>query len=101
VNLNYPGDTASTYDRRTMNRTRAWFTALQSTRVATLMADQTSFDLYWPALLMTARVTGFYSVWVTILRWYQDPNGTNLGVRFANESNTPLLFPNTNLMQVP
>lgn len=99
--LNNPGNTDSTYDRRMVNRTKAWFTVLQTVKPLSLIdysipQGQELFDILWSTVLITAASTGFFSVWLMILKHGTDPSGVNLGKRFALESNHPNLFPGTN-----
>jgi len=99
--LNNPGNTDSTYDRRMVNRTKAWFTILATMKPFKALnfgapQAQDIFNLFWSGILMTAASTGFFSVWYTILKNCYDPSGANLGKRFVNESNHPNLFPGTN-----
>ena len=100
--LNNPGNTDSAYDRRLVNRTRAWFTALQTIKSISLMdlsspETQPYFDLLWKSVLLTAANTGFFSVWYTILKLkkLKDPSGVDLDKRFVLESNDPNFFPGT------
>lgn len=99
--LNNPGNTDSTYDRRLLNRTKAWFTVLQSLKPFTFIdyssgQVQDLFNILWNSTLITAASTGFFSIWFTILSNGTDPQNVNLGKRFALESNHPNLFPGTN-----
>lgn len=99
--LNNPGNTDSTYDRRMVNRTKAWFTVLATLKPFSLLdfsgpQGQQTFDILWNSVLITAASTGFYSVWFNILKKYKDPSGVNLDKRFVLESNHPNLFPGTN-----
>ncbi len=102
VNLNLIGNTANTYDRRMMNRTVAWFHILGLIKVFSQvkMNAQT-----WQTLLLMARVTGFYSTWVSVL------NLSNLKFdqtkwvdKFVSDSasfKNPDFFPNTVTTDVP
>lgn len=100
--LNHPGNPDSTYDRRLINRTKAWFTALQTLKMFSFINKedpqaQQVFDLLWPSVLITAASTGFFSVWFTILKNFEDPSRNNLAVRLVFDSNKPTLFPGTNI----
>ncbi len=96
--LNDLGSKGTTYDRRLMNRTKAWFTVLDSLKPFLFInpneLSQDAFNLFWHILLITAASTGFFSVWYTILCRFFDPSNKNLGERFARESIA--LFPGTN-----
>ncbi|MEO1030969.1 MAG: HNH endonuclease [Bacteroidota bacterium] len=101
--LNYLGDPTSTYDRRVVNRTMAWFTVTMAAGLLENVTTQAEFDLMWPLILSHAQSTGFYSVWVTIFNTYH-PNTDltrTLAQVFVNDSDKPLYFPNTNKTQVP
>lgn len=99
--LNDWGTPDSTFDRRTMNRTRAWFMCTMMIDAFENTTDQNEFNVVWPTVLMMARVTGFYSVWVALLHHYDDFNYVDLAKRFANDSNVALYFPNTVTTKIP
>lgn len=104
--LNYLGNTGSTYDRRVVNRTEAWFKALKILKPLSepsIVGNQTVFDALWSGILTSAASVGFYSVWITILQRlnWSDPSGNDLLGRFINETNTPNLFPGTDTANVP
>lgn len=99
--LNNPGNTDSTYDRRMVNRTKAWFTVLATMKPFSSIDfsgphGQQIFDMLWNSVLITAASTGFFSVWYLILSRLTDPAGNNLGKRFVLESKDPNFFPGTN-----
>ncbi|MFO0291408.1 MAG: HNH endonuclease [bacterium] len=104
--LNYLGNTGSTYDRRVVNRTEAWFKALKilkSLSEPSIVGNQTAFDTVWLGILTSAASVGFYSVWITILQRldWSDPSGNALLGRFINETNTSNFFPGTDTANVP
>ncbi|WP_247350468.1 hypothetical protein [Ralstonia pseudosolanacearum] len=90
-----------TYDRRVMNRTRAWFYALEKCKLLETATTQAEFDLLWPQVPIMGAASGFYSVWVTVLGNFEDPSGTNCASRFVTDTNGPLLYPNTNTTNLP
>ena len=93
--------TTGTYDRRQMNRTRAWFSALAACNLLKSATDQFGFDLLWQQIPMMGASSGFYSVWVTVLERFKDFNHTNLATRFVAETNVPLYYPNTCTSDLP
>lgn len=101
--LNDLGNTGSTYDRRVVNRTEAWFSVLIALNSLLLTNNQAQFNQQWKVVLITAKSVGFYSVWITILQRlnWSDPSGNDLLGRFINETNTPNLFPGTDTANVP
>ncbi|MEM9544896.1 MAG: HNH endonuclease [Bacteroidota bacterium] len=101
--LNIPGDSSSTYDRRLINRTLAWFTITMAAGLLENVTTKAEFDLMWPLVLSHAQSTGFYSVWVTILDTYVTNWNKNmkLSTLFVNDSDQPLYFPNTDKSEVP
>lgn len=107
--LNTTGNQASTYDRRVLNRTKAWFTVLESlSTIYTAVQpgspphqQQNQFDHLWPLVCLTARNTGFYSVWVRVLSQHKDPLSNPLDQRFVQDTNLPLYFPNTDTTSLP
>ncbi len=90
-----------TYDRREMNRTRAWFYALEKCKLLETATNQSEFDLLWPQIPIMGVASGFYSVWVTVLGNFKDPSGTNYAKRFVADTNSPLYYPNTNIAYLP
>ncbi|AXV75382.1 HNH endonuclease (plasmid) [Ralstonia solanacearum] len=90
-----------TYDRRVMNRTRAWFYALEKCKLLETATTQAEFDLLWPQVPIMGAASGFYSVWVTVLGNFEDSSGTNCASRFVTDTNGPLLYPNTNTTNLP
>jgi 5-methylcytosine-specific restriction endonuclease McrA len=91
----------STYDRRMINRTQAWFTVLQQMRILQTITSQAAFDAVWPFIPMSAVGTGFYSVWVRLLNTMVDPSGVNLATRFIADTNLPNMYPNTVVTNMP
>lgn len=92
---------AGTYDRRVMNRTRAWFYALEKCKLLETATTQSEFDLLWSQVPIMGAASGFYSVWVTVLGNFRDPSGTNYAQRFVADTNNPLYYPNTNTANLP
>ncbi|QUP56415.1 HNH endonuclease (plasmid) [Ralstonia syzygii] len=90
-----------TYDRRVMNRTRAWFYALEKCKLLRTATDQAEFNLLWSQVPIMGAASGFYSVWVKVLRNFVDPSGTNCASRFVADTNGPLFYPNTNTADLP
>jgi HNH endonuclease len=89
----------SIYDRRVINRTVAWFQALNA--LATLNSVVNSapvFDRVWSMTLALAANVGFFSVWMNVLYSSNavDPNNQGLATRFVNEAcGAAGVFPNT------
>ncbi|CAH0442869.1 HNH endonuclease [Ralstonia pseudosolanacearum] len=90
-----------TYDRRVMNRTRAWLDALGICRQLQAATNQTLFNALWAQVPIMGAASGFYSVWVKVLRNFTDPSGTNYASRFVTDTNAPLFYPNTNTANLP
>ncbi|MHA6912798.1 HNH endonuclease [Ralstonia pseudosolanacearum] len=90
-----------TYDRRVMNRTRAWFYALEKCKLLETATTQAEFDLLWSQVPMMGAASGFYSVWVTVLGNFDDLSGTNYASRFVADTNHPMLYPNTDTTNLP
>jgi 5-methylcytosine-specific restriction endonuclease McrA len=90
-----------TYDRRQMNRTRAWFDALEACRQLSTAKSPQGFDLLWRQVPVFAARSGFYAVWLTVLQQFQDPFGVDCAARFVADTNTVLHFPNTCTTHLP
>lgn len=90
-----------TYDRRVMNRTRAWFYALEKVKLLETATNQPEFDLLWPQVPILGTASGFYSVWLTVLGNFLDPSGTNYAKKFVADTNHQLSYPNTNTTNLP
>lgn len=91
--LNATPTEGTTYDRRMLNRTLAWFTCLSSLHLY-LQADSAGAgEFAWAQLLMTAVATGFYSIWFQIF-YTVDPD---LGARFVLDTLKPNYFPGTDV----
>jgi len=66
--LNICNDITSTYDRRVMNRTIAWFTALKAlNNLGQASGNPGHQAVLWEMTKMIAVSAGFYSVWVKLL----------------------------------
>jgi 5-methylcytosine-specific restriction endonuclease McrA len=102
VGLNRNGAINTTYDRRVMNRTLAWFEVLQAVRP--LVRPQPSHNTFvaaWRNAVAIAKFGGFFSVWVTVLRSFNDPfnAGQTLAARFIQDA--AAIYPNTDTNFVP
>ncbi|MFD2646143.1 calcium-binding protein [Pseudomonas japonica] len=91
----------ATYDRRQMNRTRAWFNALDACRQLSIATDQKTFDFLWQPIPGWAAGSAFYSVWLTVLQHFRDPSGVNYASRLVADTNVPLYYPNTETAHLP
>jgi len=114
--LNVVGTLATTYDRRVMNRTIAWFRILAIIKPLIEASGgsgytSASFNAHFLAIVYSSAHIGFYSVWVTILNGFIDPTSTttpkqNLSKKFITETcpitQTPIpLYPGTQTTNVP
>jgi 5-methylcytosine-specific restriction endonuclease McrA len=95
--LNEHGNAVSTYDRRMVNRTVAWFHCLKFLRMVANAPDQPTKQIFMQALEMMAVVTGFYSVWLTLIEIYDH----RLAVNFVTDTNKALYYPGTDTAFVP
>jgi hypothetical protein len=100
LGLNTDGAVNTTYDRRVINRTVAWFRILATLRSVNMTGPQAEFDRTWGLLVDVARPLGFFSTWVSILCQFPDPfaSGT-LADRFINDAGQDYL--NTNSHNLP
>ena len=64
--LNDMGKINTTYDRRVLNRTRAWFEVLKVLKSITRLQSAAAFDAAWTGLISAAESRGFFSLWVRI-----------------------------------
>lgn len=87
------------YDRRGLNRTKAWFDALESLKAVLACPTQADFDRNWPQVGRTAVASGFFSVWVRVFSLSQDPSGRPLDQRFV--ADFAASFAGTNTSQLP
>lgn len=87
----------STYDRRMMNRTLAWFTCLGAIKRIAQTSSPEGRAALWEALKYQAVAVGFYSVWVAILEEVQSDAATS----FVQQTNHMGLFPGTNTAELP
>ncbi len=107
LGLNDLGTPNTTYDRRVMNRTRAWFFCIQFIKSLENVQNDAEFNLLWPAVLMMSRTTGFYSLWVTLMGNFDAPNTTppparvSMATRFVDDTDTDNYFPSTNTTDLP
>lgn len=90
-----------TYDRRVMNRTRAWFYALEKLKLLQTATTQAEFNLLWPQVPMMGAVSGFYGVWLDVLEGFNDFSGNPYDARFVADTNVPLYYPNTDTTNLP
>lgn len=90
-------NTQSTYDRRMLNRTKAWFTCLAALQRFSQASTPEAQQLLWDALVQHAGASGFYSVWLFLI----DSHHTGLGEKFIADTNVPGLFPGTDTTNLP
>jgi hypothetical protein len=98
LKLNTDGATNTTYDRRMMNRTLAWFRVLQAVQpLISPGLSPASFPAVWQNAMGIAKFAGFYSVWVTVLARFTDPMtaGQTLAERFVQDPTTDYLHTDT------
>ncbi len=96
-NLNGVTNTTSTYDRRFLNRTIAWFTCLKSLNNYSQARGSKAEQVMWNQMLLTAVSTGFYSVWLSLID-YVIPDKAH---QFVTDTNDPRGFPGTNTTELP
>ncbi len=106
--LNDVGAKNTTYDRRLLNRTKAWFEILRAVKHILKIKDPVAFDAAWVNLCDHAASRGFFSIWVRIFDWgmHRDPNGQLLVNRLIyslcnDPTQSPQRFPNTNTTHIP
>jgi len=103
LGLNTHGSPNTVYDRRVMNRTRAWFEVLQAVQplLSNPPLSQAAFSAVWRNAVSTAKYGGFYSVWVAVLENFTDPQvpGQRLADRFVQDAAADYL--NTDTALVP
>ncbi len=70
--LNNAARRGSTYDRRLMDRTAAWFVALDLIAPIPMGSWQSRqhFTTSWQAIRTTSAIAGFWSVWIALLSQY-------------------------------
>ncbi|MDD1015605.1 HNH endonuclease [Pseudomonas rubra] len=90
-------DSSSIYDRRQMNRTRAWFDALEECRLLGTAQSGYDLDLLWKGTPRRAASSGFYAVWLTVMQAY----GAHYATRFVQETKNSLYYPQTNTHSLP
>jgi hypothetical protein len=94
------------YDSRVLRKTGCWFEALNTiSRIRQLSPPNISqqlYDAFWAQAMATAKLAGFFSVWLTVFNTY--PNLT----RFNDDYATKFLslvgddnFKNTNTTKLP
>lgn len=93
---NQTGNAASTYDRRMINRTLAWFTCLNAMKIVAQMPEGQQGTAF-KVIELLGVASGFYSVWLTILRYDAEQNYR----AFIQNTNAPLLYAGTNVAQLP
>jgi hypothetical protein len=89
--LNENGNLRSTYDRRVLNRTGAWFQCLESLRAYKITNDPVTQKANWKMLLQNSAAVGFYSVWLSILRVHD----MALARKFVSDTNQKPYYPGT------
>ncbi|MBA2116092.1 HNH endonuclease [Bremerella alba] len=87
------------YDRRGLNRTRAWFSAVETLKTLASSPNQADFDRTWSLVGRTAAGIGFFSVWLRVFSMTTDPSGQKLDQRFVREYAG--MFAGTNTSQLP
>jgi hypothetical protein len=97
--LNTTRSSRVAYDRRGLNRTRAWLLAVDTLRRLRQCATLADFDVLWPQVGMTAVAAGFFSVWLRVLSAGTDPSGTALDALFVADFAAD--FPGTNTTSLP
>lgn len=96
--LNDNGKLASTYDRRVLNRTIAWFRCIFSLKTySVLEVKATQKAAAWDLLLQNSATVGFYSVWLSIIRF----NNPVLAGKFVAETNQEFYYPGTDTTSLP
>jgi 5-methylcytosine-specific restriction endonuclease McrA len=95
--LNDDGNSRSTYDRRVLNRTVAWFRCLQSLKTYKTANDPVMQAATWKMLLQNSAAVGFYSVWLSIIRFHD----VALAKTFVTDSNQKLYYPGTDTRYLP
>lgn len=99
--LGLNADSSSVFDRRLMNRTRAWFDALEECRLLSRVDPDPKHNWLWPITLRRAASSGFYSVWLTVMQAFDNSHGTHYAKAFVNDSASKLYYPSTNISQLP
>jgi len=95
--LNDNGTLTSTYDRRVLNRTLAWFRCLVSLKTHLAQTDKQLQAMTWNMLLQNAAAVGFYSTWLTIIR----SHSPKLAQRFVADTAKPMYYPGTDISKLP
>jgi len=95
--LNENGNLASTYDRRVLNRTAAWFQCLEALKAHKAANDPEMQTATWKMLLQNSAAVGFYSVWLSILRFHD----MKLADKFVKDSNQKPYYPGTDTRYLP
>lgn len=95
--LNDNGNLASTYDRRVFNRTLAWLGCVESLKAYRTAVDHVMQAATWKMLLQNSAVVGFYSVWLSIIRFHD----AALAKNFVTDSNHKLYYPGTDTRYLP
>lgn len=96
-NLNGVGDPASTYDRRMMNRTLAWFSCITTMSLIYQAPSPAAANLLWHLAELHAVASGFFSVWLVIIN---DVFPGEIPLYLA-DLNVAGSYPNTNLAALP
>jgi 5-methylcytosine-specific restriction endonuclease McrA len=95
--LNDNGNLRSTYDRRVLNRTAAWFLCLEALKTHKAANDAVMQSATWKLLLQNSAAVGFYSVWLSIIRFHD----MGLAKKFVIDSNQKLYYPGTDTRYLP
>jgi hypothetical protein len=95
--LNDNGNLASTYDRRVFNRTLAWLGCVESLKAHRTAVDPVMQAATWKMLLQNSAAVGFYSVWLSIIRFHD----MALAKKFVTDSSHKLYYPGTDTRYLP
>ncbi|CAM3846959.1 HNH endonuclease [Pseudomonas wadenswilerensis] len=99
--IGFNDDSPGTYDRRQMNRTRAWFDALEECRLLLQANGPLARDQLWENTPRRAASSGFYAVWLSVMSAFDATYGCRYASRFVLATKDPLYYPGTNTQQLP
>lgn len=97
-------------DRRTLERTEAWFMALQSIGELQSFLQpfngnapliQINYDIWKTNLVKAIKEKGFFTVWLKVLSQFPSPTGGLIGQDIAQNLRAQRYFPGTDWTQVP